>query len=166
MLALAHYRDHDLLPALRSALRDQSPAVRKVAVASVADFDGALVFDDLIVALSDQNWKVRREAAIALRRFPGKAAVAALLDALGDHAWQVAREAALSLTSLRAADDERVARLLLHELADLRAAAAGALGESQNPAWIARLEPLRNDPDTGVQKSARRAIGRLASLRN
>ena len=42
-------------------------------------------------------------------------------------------------------------------------AAAVALGESRNPAWIARLQLLLNDPDTGVQKSARRAIERLAS---
>ena len=74
----------------------------------------------------------------------------------------MAREAALSLSRLQAGGDERLAGLLLHELADLRIAAAVALGESQNPAWIARLEPLLNDPDTGVQKSARRAIERLA----
>jgi hypothetical protein len=78
--------------------------------------------------------------------------------------WQVAREAALSLSRLQSGDDERVAALLLHELADLRIAAAVALGESQNPAWIARLEPLLNDPDTGMHKSARCAIERLASL--
>jgi HEAT repeat protein len=161
VIALAHYRNHDLLPALRSALRDVSPAVRKVAVAAIAEFDGSLVF--LILALSDDNWQVRREAATALGRFPGQAAEAALRDTLGDSAWQVAREAALSLSRLQAGDDERVAGLLSHELADLRLAAAVALGESQNPGWIARLEPLLNDPDRGVQKSARRAIERLAS---
>ncbi len=165
VVALAHYRNHDLLPALRSALRDESPAVRKVAVAVVAEFDGALVFDDLVIALSDNNWQVRREAVTALERFPGQAAEAALHDTLGDSAWQVAREAALSLSRLQAGDDERVAGLLSHELADLRAAGAVALGESKNPAWIARLEPLLNDPDTGVQKSARRAIERLASVK-
>jgi HEAT repeat protein len=158
VIALAHYRNHDLL----SALRDKSPAVRKVAVAAVGEFEGELVF--LILALSDDNWQVRREAATALGRFPGQATEAALRDILGDPAWQVAREAALSLSRLQAGDDERVAALLLHELADLRIAAAVALGESQNPAWIARLEPLLNDPDTGMHKSARCAIERLASL--
>jgi HEAT repeat protein len=74
-------------------------------------------------------------------------------------------EAALSLSRLQAGDDERVAALLLHELADLRIAAAVALGESQNPAWTAQLKPLLNDPDTGVQKSAGRAIERLASVK-
>ncbi len=100
-----------------------------------------------------------------LGRFPGQAAEAALRDTLGDPAWQVVREAALSLSRLQAGGDERLAGLLLHELADLRIAAAVALGESRNPAWIARLEPFLNDPDAGVQKSARRAIERLAVLR-
>ena len=165
VIALAHYRNHDLLPALRSALRDTSSAVRKVTVTAVAEFDGALVFDDLVAALSDENWQVRREAATALGRFPGQAAEAALRDTLDDSAWQVAREAALSLSRLQAGDDERVAGLLSHEVADLAHAAAVALGESRNPAWIDRLEPLLNDPDTGVQKSARRAIERLASVK-
>jgi HEAT repeat protein len=102
--------------------------VRKVAVTAVAEFDGALVFDDLIVALSDNNWQVRREAVIALGRFSGQAAEAALRDTLGDSAWQVAREAALSLSRLHAGGDERLAGLLLHELGDLRIAAAVALG--------------------------------------
>jgi HEAT repeat protein len=161
VIALTYYRNDDLLPALRSALRDRSAAVRKAAVAAVAEFDRALVF--LILALTDDNWQVRREAAIALGRFPGDAAVAALRNTLGDPAWQVEREAVLSLARLQASDDERVARLLFHELPDLRATAASALGESLNSAWIAQLELLLGDPDVGVEKSARRAIERLAS---
>jgi HEAT repeat protein len=164
VIALACYRDDELVPALRSALRDKSAAVRKAAVAAVANFDGSLVF--LILALTDDSWQVRREAAIALGRFPCDGAVAALRNTLGDPAWQVEREAVLSLSRLQASDDERVARLLFHELADLRAAAASALGESLNPAWIARLELLLNDPDAGVEKSARRAIERLASSKH
>ena len=58
-----------------------------------------------------------------------------------------------------------MARLLSHELADLRIAGAVALGESQNPSWIDRLEPLLNDQDGGVRKSARLAIEQLAALR-
>jgi len=163
VIALAYYRNDALLPALHSALRDESPAVRKVAVAAVAEFDGSLVF--LILALTDDNWQVRREAANALGGFPGPAAEAALRNTLGDPAWQVEREAVLGLSRLQASDDERVARLLSHDLADLRAAAAAALGECKNPAWIAWLEPLLNDQDAGVQKATRRAIGRLASFR-
>jgi HEAT repeat protein len=163
VLALANYRNEDYLPVLRSALRDESPAVRKVAIAAVAEFDGSVAF--LILALTDDNWQVRREAANALGRLPGQSSEAALRNALGDPAWQVVREAVLGLSRLQASDDQRVARLLTHDLADLRLAAAAALGESQNPSWISGLEPLLKDPDAGVQKSARHAIKRLAALR-
>ena len=165
IIALSHYRRGDLLLALRSGLRDESPAVRKAAVAAVAEFDSAFVFDDLITALSDDNWQVRREAAVALRHFSGQASEAALRDALSDTSWQVAREAAFSLSRLQPSENEHVAGLLVHELADLRIAAVIALGESGNSAWVDRLEPLLNDSDSGVQKSARRAIERLAAAR-
>ncbi len=104
VLALLHYHDSELLPDLRSALRDPSAAVRKAAVAAVAEFDSAFVFDDLIALLSDDNWQVRREAASALARFPGQATQAALIDALSDPAWQVVREAVAGLSRLRAGE--------------------------------------------------------------
>jgi len=163
--AVANYRSRDQLPALRSALRDESPVVRKVAIAAVAEFDDALVFDDLVTALADPNWQVRREAALGLGRFPSEDAKAALNATLEDPAWQVVREAALSLARLQADAGEAITALLGHALADLRIAGAVALGESQNPSWIGRLEPLLNDPDGGVRKSARFAIERLAALR-
>jgi HEAT repeat protein len=154
------------LPALRSALRDENAAVRKVAIAAVAQFDDAFVFDDLVAALADGNWEVRREATLALGRFPSEDAQAALIATLEDPAWQVVREAALSLSRLQADGGEAVATLLTHDLADLRIAGAVALGESQNPIWIERLASLRNDQDGGVRKSARLAIERLSDSRD
>lgn len=166
MTAVANYRRHDHLPALRSALRDESAAVRKVAIAAVVQFDDVFVFDDLIAALADGNWEVRREAALGLGRFPNEDAKSALKATLEDSAWQVVREAALSLSRLQADGSEAVAALLTHELADLRIAGTVALGESQNPTWIDRLKPLLNDQDGGVRKSARLAIERLAASRD
>lgn len=167
VLALASYRRDDLLIALRSGLRDGSASVRKAAVASVAEFSQSVfVFDDLIVALSDEDWQVRREAAQALSRFPGDAASRALYDTLSDPAWQVAREAALSLARLQSPGDDRIIHLLVHEIASLRIAAIIALGESGNPDWIHKLEPLLNDPDDSVKRSARRAIERLTAPRH
>ena len=164
--AVANYRSHEQLFALRSALHDESAAVRRVAIEAVAQFnDDPLVFNDLIAALGDSNWEVRRQAALELGRFPSWDATAALKATLEDPAWQVVREAALSLARLQVDAGEGVAKLLTHELSDLRIAGAVALGASQNPSWIDRLEPLLNDQDGGVRKSARLAIEQLATLR-
>jgi HEAT repeat protein len=132
---VANYRRRDHLPALRSALRDENAAVRKVAIAAVAQFDDAFVFDDLVAALADGNWEVRREATLALGRFPSEDAQAALIATLEDPAWQVVREAALSLSRLQADGGEAVATLLTHDLADLRIAGAVALGDP-GTGWI------------------------------
>jgi HEAT repeat protein len=163
VISLAHCRNRDFLPALRSALRDEDPGVRKVAVNADAQFGEALVFDDLISALSDPDWRVRQEAAIALGQFAGQASETALRDSLGDPSWQVVREAALSLSRLRVDGGEGLARLLTHDLADLRIAGAKALGESRNRSWFARIEPLLTDRDAGVRKAARLAIERLSA---
>ena len=164
--AVANYRSHDQLFAMRSALRDESAAVRRVAIEAVAQFnDDPLVFDELIAALGDNHWQVRREAALELGRFPSENARAALTATLEDPAWQVVREAALSLARLQVDAGEAGAKLLTYELSDLRIAGAVALGASQNPSWIDRLELLLNDQDGGVRKAARLAIEQLAALR-
>jgi HEAT repeat protein len=50
---------------------------------------------------------------------------------------------------------------LSHAVADVRIAAATALGESGDKAAALQLEALIRDPDTGVQKAAHRALERL-----
>jgi HEAT repeat protein len=137
-----------------------------VAISAVAQFAVPLVFDDLMAALGDRDWQVRREAALELGRFPSLDGRIALEATLSDPAWQVVREAALSLARLKADPGVALARLLTHDLADIRIAAAVALGASQNPSRIDQLEALLNDKDAGVQKTARLAIEQLAALRH
>jgi len=163
--ALGKYRRGELLPALRRAFRDESPSVRRTVVAAFADYEAAFVLSDLTGALRDADWQVRREAAAALWRFPEPEAVAGLRTALFDSVWQVQREAALSLSRLKVDGGEDVANFLLHDLAAMRIASIIALAASGNPSWAARIEPLLNDPDPGVQQSARRALERLASFK-
>src|SRR5437870_3928362 len=71
-------------PYVRSALRDDEMRTRLAAVYAMARHDGALVFDDLIIALSDDAWQVRRAAARGLASFSGPATENALFDSLGD----------------------------------------------------------------------------------
>jgi HEAT repeat protein len=84
-----------------------------------------------------------------------------LSGALHDTHWQVAKEALVSLGKLRAQATSRIVPLLSHGIADVRIAAATALGESGDKTTAGRLDILLKDPDTGVQKAARLALKRL-----
>jgi HEAT repeat protein len=86
-------------------------------------------------------------------------AIPSLREALGDPYWQVQKEAIASLARLnaRAATDELIA-FLSHEVADLRRAAALALGELRSPRALRPLADLSGDADVEVRKAAERAI--------
>jgi len=151
-------------PYVRSALRDDEMRTRLSAVRALERQDGALVFDDLIIALSDEAWQVRRAAARGLARFADPATENALFDSLGDPAWQVIREAARGLARLRAGGDGRVARLLQHPIAEVRAAAATALGASRDAGWTLYLAPFWGDSSPVVRRAVQNAGERLEEL--
>jgi HEAT repeat protein len=73
----------------------------------------------------------------------------------------VVKEALAGLGKLRAPAAASLIPFLSHEVADVRIAAATALGESGEKAAVRKLEALVTDPDTGVRKAARRALERL-----
>lgn len=161
VIALAHLRRGEVLPTLRQKLNDADPEVRKIAVGAVSFFQEPATNPDLLRTLFDEDWQVRRESAIALSRFPSEGTVVALTGALDDTHWQVTKEALLSLGKLRAGGSAPLAWFLSHEIADVRIAAATALGDCRVDTAVTELEALLNDPDTGVQKAARRALERL-----
>jgi len=89
--------------------------------------------------------------------------VEALLEATNDKRWQVVKEAITSLGKLKAPVSGRLLAFLSHEIADVRIAAASALGEIGNFATIPELKNLLTDPDTGVQKAASHSINKVQS---
>jgi HEAT repeat protein len=164
VITLASYQRQDLLLAVRSAVRDGDPTVRRIAVESLADFENAAVFGDLLTALSDEGWQVRREAARALARVPGQATAYALRMALEDSSWQVVAESLTSLGRISAAVDRQILALLHHGIPEVRAAAAAAVGQSNDPGLVPYLGALLQDPDQAVAKSTRLSISRLNAI--
>jgi HEAT repeat protein len=71
-------------------------------------------------------------------------------------------KAARSLDQVKVADAVGpLARLLDHEVSNLRKEAAAALGEIAHPAARPHLEAHLDDPDPDVRKNLRWALGRL-----
>lgn len=163
---LAYFRRDDLILAIRSTLHDSDASVRRVAVEVLVDSNSTVIFDDLVIALDDSDWRVRKAAVSGLGRFYGESGANALRSSLDDPAWQVVKEALHSLGRINARADRRVLKLLNHELADVRIAAATAIGQSNEPEVIPWLGAATNDPDTGVQKAAVFAIARLSAIKN
>jgi HEAT repeat protein len=99
----------------------------------------------------------------ALSKHPSEAGELTLLKSLEDERWEVTREAILALGKLRAPVSQRLAPFFTHGLADMRIAAAAAAGEIGEAVLIPYLKVLLGDPDTGVQKTATRALAQIES---
>jgi HEAT repeat protein len=81
-----------------------------------------------------------------------------LVILLEDDRWEVVKEALIGLGKLSTPVASRVTGFLTHEIADVRIAAAQALGGIGGNSAVEALSAALSDPDTGVQKAAKRAI--------
>jgi HEAT repeat protein len=112
---------------------------------------------------TDPAWRVRRQAVNALSKHRREAGELTLLSRLGDERWEVTKEAILALGKLRIPVSGQLTRFFSHELADLRIAAATTAGEIGDTTFVPHLKALLGDPDTGVHKTAARALGQIES---
>src|SRR4029077_2441700 len=142
------------------ALNDQDEEVRRLAVDALSQFDGADV-SDLVRAAGDSAWRVRRQAVIGLSNYHSEQGEQILAKALDDDQWEVVKEAIVSLGKLRTPLFRQLTRFFGHELADIRIATAVAAGEIADTEFKPYLEALLEDPDTGVQKAAARALHQI-----
>lgn len=150
--------------ALRAALTEPDPSLRRLAVIAAADFadEAPALF---VAAAADPDPGVRLEAARALEASPDPGAVAALGKLLTDEDDEVRRAAAESLGEIL---DETAAPLLLPLLAAAETpfARAALLAALRKLRAADALQPALNalaDENAAVR---REAAGVLAYLRN
>jgi HEAT repeat protein len=160
VLALGYLRANESLPAFRVALSDRDEEVRRLAVDALSQFDITDV-SDLIQATGDPVWRVRRQAMIGLSNYRSEPGEQVLVKALNDQRWEVVKEAIVSLGKLRTPVFRPLTPFFAHEQADIRMAAAVTAGEIAETEFKPYLETLLRDPDTGVQKAAKRALHQI-----
>jgi HEAT repeat protein len=165
ILALAYLQEPSVLPVFRDALIDPEPEVRRIAIDALSRLDDSAV-SDLIKAAADVDWQVRAQAVSQLSRFSGEQVINTLQEALKDVRWQVLKEAIESLRKVQAPVAPHLLPFLRHGIADVRIAAAVAIGEIGDNSSLSELTELLSDPDTGVQKAAAGAIERLEARGN
>lgn len=123
-------RDPGALPALVSALRDETEDIRAAVLRTLGERRDPDALAPLLECLDDPSLLVRRHAVEALARFEDARLVPYLKSLLTDDDLEIRCEA---LRGLGRTHDARVESELLGHLADaeprIRAAAAEALGE-------------------------------------
>ena len=162
VLALGYLKASDTIPVFQAALKDPDDEVRRLAIDALSQLELTEVSDFVRMAV-DPAWRVRRQAVNGLSKHRSEAGKLTLLKSLEDDRWEVTREAILALGNLRTPIAEQLIPFFTHELADMRIAAATAAGEIGEAIFVPHLKSLLGDPDTGVQKTATRALGQIES---
>lgn len=175
---------------LEGLLRDDDPAIRRLAAHALGDFEPEYADADLLLALGDSDADVRVEALKSLDRLGGPSAMRGARQCLSDPDAAVRQAALTLLTHTRAlpekallADDDptvraQAAALLLGHDNDARRTLVGAV---RDPSAEVRANALRGiaaarvhdaspiaiealgDPNAGVRAEAVRATAATAS---
>lgn len=148
------------IEALRGALKDEDPEVRRHAVFALTQIEGPAATTALIEALKDEVWQVRARAASALGMAGGRNSVEPLVGALRDNSWQVREQAAwaLGLRGDRRAVEPLIAALS-DEAADVREKSAWSLGLKGDSRAVDPLITSLKDSNARVRDMAAWALG-------
>jgi len=168
---------------LIAGLRHDSLPVRLAAISALRERRSTSAVEPLVSLLGDIHVEIRREAVVALASYhradlllavrlavralgkvSGPATAYALRMALEDPIWQIVVESLTSLGRISADVDRRILSLLHHEIPEVRAAAAAAVGQSNDPRHIPDLELLLSDSEQAVAKAIRLSIARLRAV--
>lgn len=164
VIMLSSFEGSAALPAIESALADNSPRVRAAAVNSLASRRESSIVPLLAARLKEDKVQfVRKAAAYALGAFQGAERTIALIGALTQKDLEVRGAAAVSLGDHPDADAiSALTNALSDKSAFVRAQAArglGVNGRASQPAVPALIRLLGSDGDSEVKRQAARALG-------
>jgi HEAT repeat protein len=116
----------------------------------------------ILEALQDPSANVRLEAVRALVKFPGETALPPLMKRIREEKDPYLRAEAIGVIRMNGTPHPKLAKLALARLKDpdwnVRAQAAGLLGNLRNTGSIRPLLTRFNDPHWSVQESAENAL--------
>ena len=155
--------DASLVLALRGALGDPSPEVRRAAAFALAGAADAPTCEALsLAATADPDGEVRQAAVVALGRRGSEGGVAAVRRALADPDPDVRFQATAVVVALDPGNAAPALAPLLEDAdAEVRGSAAAALGDLGAREHSDPLRGRLHDADEGVQLEAAVALARL-----
>ena len=164
VMMLSSFEGNAALPAIESALTDNSPRVRAAAVNSLASRRESSIVPLLAARLTEDKIQfVRKAAAYALGAFQGAERTRALIGALTQKDLEVRGAAAVSLGDHPDADAiAALTSALSDKSAFVRAQAArglGVNGRASQPAVPTLIRLLGSDGDSEVKRQAATALG-------
>jgi HEAT repeat protein len=165
--------------ALRVALDDESPVVRRLAVAGLWEDEGSDLRDRLqAMATDDPALEVRSEAIAGLYRFARQTALGDAEDAvelrnvllkLASSGAQPPAVRRRALESLAPLGGEQIAALIdeayASEEPELRISAVVAMGRTMQSGWLETLTGELDSDDPELRREAARAIGEIGDPR-
>lgn len=148
---------------LREALTDRDAEVRRRAVLSIEQMEGADIGPVLLSALGDEDWRVRKEAVrVCIRLASPLQLIDALVEAICQGENVGLRNAALDVLQ---GVGEEAAKALVTALPNVpehaRKFVVEALGESGGPVVVAELSRAAQSDDTNVASEAIEALSRI-----
>jgi len=154
---------------LVNQLDNSNAATRRNAAWAIGEFTNMLpdergaAVPQLITLLSDADAWVRMAAARAIGELRDKRASDTLIATLSDSDWRVRRLSAWALNEMKEAKAvAALGNLLLTDArAEVRGAAAEALGEIGNAGALPSLQQALNDSESDVRAKARWAIAEI-----
>lgn len=154
---------------LVNQLDNSNAAARRNAAWAIGELTNMLPYErgpavpQLITLLTDADAWVRMAAARALGELRDSRASDTLIATLYDADWRVRRLSAWALNEMK--EDKAVAALgnllLTDARAEVRSAAAEALGEIRNAGALPSLQQALNDSESDVRAKARWAIAEI-----
>jgi HEAT repeat protein len=151
--------DARVLPLLSRLLRINDPRVRsKAALLFTRAGQNARWVRE---KLSEEDVRVRANIIEGLWKVDTQVAREVLLEAAGDGEHRVAANALVGLYYLDPTNATDIEGMATHNDPKFRAAAAWAMGQTEDDAFVAALQGLVKDPDSVVRTRALRSLVRI-----